>query len=163
MHPKRIFWRKFCLRPRYMLECHLMTKQSWLSSSKIIAKPKLACAVTVLMIAEHLKLQIWVYLYLRLRLPSLHPSQVKFKIFQPLSRCWEKEELLWLLRLSTSNSLSYMRLSNSQAQQCFIRSPRTCQIINSSTSTWFCWSLSQSSWAAPMPMPNWHRISPPAP
>jgi hypothetical protein len=77
-----------------MLECHLMTKQSWLSSSKIIAKPKLACAVTVLMIAEHLKLQIWVYLYLRLRLPSLHPSQVKFKIFQPLSLCLEKAELL---------------------------------------------------------------------
>jgi hypothetical protein len=36
-----------------MLECHLMTKQSWLSSSKIIAKPKLVCVVTVLMIVEH--------------------------------------------------------------------------------------------------------------
>jgi hypothetical protein len=36
-----------------MQECHQMTKLSWLSSSKIIAKLKLACVVTVLMIVEH--------------------------------------------------------------------------------------------------------------
>ena len=65
-----------------MLECRLMTKQSWLSSFKIIAKLKLACAVMVQMIVEHLKLQIWAYLYLRQRLPLLHHLQVKFKISQ---------------------------------------------------------------------------------
>jgi hypothetical protein len=65
-----------------MLGCHLMIKQSWSSSSNIIAKPKLVCVVTVLMIVEHSKLQIWAYLYLRQRHPSLLHSQAKFKIFQ---------------------------------------------------------------------------------
>lgn len=135
INSKRIFWKKFCLRLRSMLECRLMTKQSWLSSSKIIAKLKLVCVVTVPMTVEHLKLQIWAYLYLRQRLQLLHHSQVKFKISQLWLPCWEKEELHWLLLLSTSNSLSSMHLSNSQALQCFIPSPRTCQITNSSTST----------------------------
>ena len=73
--------------PKYMLECLQMTKQSWLSSFKTIARLKLECVEMEPMIAAHLKLLIWACLCLRLKLLSQRPSLVKSKIFQQLLLC----------------------------------------------------------------------------
>ena len=76
------FWKKFFSKLKFMPECLQTIKQSLLNSFKIFVRLKLECAVTEQTIVVLLKLQIWDFHCLRLRLLLLLLSLVRFKIYR---------------------------------------------------------------------------------